>query len=210
MPRRSHPDADHPPPVGGRCCPRGFSLLELTITVIIIAVIAAIAVPRTTAAVQRSRTHSFARTLQVLADAAERYREMTGEWPEDSSSGECPVGLDEFVVPTIWERPTPLGGDWDFDREDFDVRSAVGVHFRETVPESVRDHLLAIDVQIDDGRLDRGRFRRLESGRYYLVLEELPVADRGPQGGAMLAGRGSQGATMLASAEPEARSAQVK
>lgn len=66
-----------------------------------------------------------------------------------------------------WARPTPLGGNWDWDANVFGITAAVSVVGTTAPPEQ----LIAVDEKIDDGDLQTGRFRSIATGRYADVLQ---------------------------------------
>jgi len=60
---------------------RGFTLVELLVVIIVIAIIAALAVPKFASRVYRSRESRLRGDLQTLRNALERFHMDTGVWP---------------------------------------------------------------------------------------------------------------------------------
>lgn len=88
----------------------GFTLIELLVVVLIIAVLAAIALPKYFAAVQISRIKAQLATVSTLSHAQERYFLATGQYSKDISQ------LD-VTLPYISETPygstgTTYNTDW--------------------------------------------------------------------------------------------------
>jgi len=100
----------------------------------------------------------------------DNYRLTTGEYPGDSSTGTTPPELADQLHPKAWEAKTPLGGYWDIESNGIgSIPLAVGVHYKG-VPDNP-DAMQAVDEQMDDGDLKTGAFQKIDSGRYYLILE---------------------------------------
>lgn len=64
-----------------RSSPRGFSLVELLLVITIGALLAALAVPRYFAAVQRAKVIKAVAGIKTLASELEAYRSRTGKYP---------------------------------------------------------------------------------------------------------------------------------
>ncbi len=151
--------------------PQGFTLVEVLIVVVILGVLAAIVVPQFVDATAQSSKAVFAANLRQYNEAAQLYLFDTGEFPADSSSGMLPADLEPYIDADSWTQGTPIGGVWDFEYEDAGgVRSALGVHFDGTGETRDDLYMREIDAMVDDGDLATGIFRKLEDGRYYLII----------------------------------------
>ena len=148
---------------------RGFSLLEIVIVVVIIGVIGAIAIPRLSRASQGVRVGAFAADLNTFSKAIDRYELESGQDAPDTVTGKLPVELHDYINQKDWEELTPLGGYWDIERDEHGVTLAIGVHYLG-VSGDVPD-LRDLDREIDDGNLSTGRFQRLDTRRFYLIIE---------------------------------------
>lgn len=149
---------------------RGFTLIEILIVVVILGVLASIVIASFTTSADDARRGAFADSTRTLAIAIERYRLDTGAWPEDASSGVLPSGFAPYVAEVAFERGTPVGGVWDTELASYGVASAVGVHFDGTGATRDDAYMTPIDVALDDGDLETGRFRRLDADRYYWIV----------------------------------------
>lgn len=146
----------------------GFTLIEIMIVTIIIGMLAALAIPAfTNAKINRQNTRLL-NDMRIFSGAIETFALQGGEYPEDSSSGTIPTGLEEYIQTDRWLRGSPIGGVWDVEFNQFGVVSAVGVH-RFTVSTA---QLARFDSSYDDGDLSSGKFRRLAGDRYYYIIEE--------------------------------------
>lgn len=146
---------------------RGFTLVELVIVILVLAILVGVAAPRLMDTAAIASEQAFANELMALVDTAERYRASSGKWPSDGNTGVAPIELQEVVSKRVWKEPTPLGGAWDTEMKDNGVTFAVGAVFT-SVP---TDSLIAVDTILDDGSLNTGNLRLLDTGRYYYVLD---------------------------------------
>lgn len=73
---------------------RGFTLVELLIVVIILAILAAIIIPQFTAATDDATQSSYDTNIANIRSAIDLYRQQHGEYPGEvtSSGGTCPAG----------------------------------------------------------------------------------------------------------------------
>ena len=149
----------------------GFTLIEVLIVVMILGVLAAIVIPAFGNNTDTSAQKAFILSIRQIADIAAYHYERTGEYFEDSFSGQSPDGLDAYLPAGVWTGSTPIGGVWDFERDSFGVRSAFGVRFLDVTPQS-DDYMLQIDTDFDDGNLETGYFRKLDTDRFYYIVAQ--------------------------------------
>lgn len=150
--------------------PRGFSLIELVIVVMIIGVLGAIAVPRLSRGSDGAQVSAFVAELNTFAKLIEQYQIETGHRVADSTTGRMPTELSGYLTANSWQGQTPIGGYWDIEANDSGVTLAVGVHFDRNTSVDLQS-LRAVDRRVDDGVLTTGAFRALAADRFYLVLE---------------------------------------
>ena len=151
-----------------------FTLLEVLLVVLILGILAAVVIVLIDDVQDSTRQGAFIASLKIISNQAYVYYVETGEYLEDSSSGQLPRGFGDYISRAEWESPTPIGGVWDAENAgDFPgVVSAVGVHFNGS--DAKDDVFMAeIDAIMDDGNLSTGSFRKIGGGRfYYLVAAE--------------------------------------
>ncbi|MGF1448759.1 MAG: type II secretion system protein [Opitutales bacterium] len=145
-----------------------FTLVEIMIVVVIIGLLAAIAIPTFQQIRRESRAATFVADLRVFRDALDVYLTGAEDYPVDSGSGNFPPELAGFVNSDLWTRETPIGGDWDLEVLDTGITVAVGVH--NFGPDT--EMMQIVDDKMDDGNLNTGRLRLIDTDRYYWVIEE--------------------------------------
>lgn len=140
--------------------------------VVILGVLASIVMSQFANAFSDAERVSFATDLRAYLKGAEAFHLDTNTYPPAAASGVVPAGFESYVDAGRWRRPTPLGGQWDVEFENYGVTSALGVHFSDGSGMPSAELLEDLDRTIDDGDLDAGRFRWLDSDRLYFVILE--------------------------------------
>lgn len=146
----------------------GFTLVEIMVVVVIIGLLAAIAIPAFARARESSQNSRLASDLRVYSGLVDTFALENGIYPEDSSTGDIPSGLEEYIQPSHWSVGPSIGGEWDVEKDSYGIKSAIGVH-RYTVDNT---QIVKFDQKYDDGNLSTGKYRRLDSDRYYLIVAE--------------------------------------
>ncbi len=143
----------------------GFSLLELSVVIFIISVIAAIAVPAFKSALLESRARAVANDLRVFTAAFQAYAQEKGDWPDgDAVPGAFPPGMSGQLGKTNWEAVTPIGGryTWAPNSLQQGERYHAAIVLSSTDATKVttdKRQLEEIDRVLDDGDLTTGNFR---------------------------------------------------
>jgi prepilin-type N-terminal cleavage/methylation domain-containing protein len=146
---------------------RGFTLVEIMIVVAIIGILAALGFPALNEAGNRTRARRFARDIQTAGHAFLQYAMETGQYPADRTPAQMPDGMAGYLWNFPWTDETAVGGNWDWDYQQFGTEASVSVH----MPNWNDDRMQLIDAVMDDGNLSTGTFRK-RSGGYMYVLEE--------------------------------------
>ena len=143
----------------------GFSLLELSVVVFIISVLAALAVPAIRKVNLEARSTTVVNDLRIYTNALQTYAQEKGDWPVGGvAPGEIPPGMDGYLSKTNWERVTPIGGlyTWSPDTVQQGTRHRAAIIITSSGENKVtvdRAQLTDLDKKIDDGVLDTGTFR---------------------------------------------------
>jgi prepilin-type N-terminal cleavage/methylation domain-containing protein len=145
-----------------------FTLAEVMIVVAIICLLALLAVPSFLRARQRAQNTRFINALRVASSAFDTYAVEHNSYPVDVNRGIVPPGMSTYFDDTLkWTSTTPIGGNWDWDKDVFGFKAAVSV----VSPTASVQQLTEIDAAIDDGDLTSGRFQAMVNGRYSCILE---------------------------------------
>ena len=150
---------------------QGFTLIEILIVIVILGVIAGIVIPAFANMTDDSYQKAFIINVKKIAKVAEYHYQCTGEYFEDSETGEMPAGLGQYIQSSLWTCQTPIGGRWDFERNSYGLKSAFGVHFENVTPQD-DEYMLEIDTELDDGNLMTGYFRKLTGDRFYYIVAQ--------------------------------------
>ncbi len=146
----------------------GFTLVEVLLTVVIIAMIASFLFLAVTHAIQSKENAQAASKLRTAVMAFTLYRSEMGSYPADKNPGQIPPEISdyfsEFNIDDWWSSPTELGGGWDWDN---------GYHFQYSVsisaPTKSIDQMTDFDKLVDDGNLSTGKFRKVGSQYHYII-----------------------------------------
>ncbi|MGB0415731.1 MAG: type II secretion system protein [Coraliomargarita sp.] len=144
-----------------------FTLVEIMVVVVIVGLLAALALPTIKNARQNSQFTRLLNDFRIFSDAIEQFTFATGDFPEDSSTGTIPSGMENYIKSGAWNSGPAIGGYWDVEKAGPDYLSAIGVH-RYEVDDDV---LLAFDTRYDDGNLSSGRYKKIDSDRYYRIIQ---------------------------------------
>lgn len=143
---------------------RGFNLIQVMLSMAIGSIVIAAAVPKVKQAEAHSRATIIVSDLRTFVTQFEAYAQETGGWPAETEAGELPPEMAGRLGQTGWQRPTPIGGQYNWDnnqRHAGDVfRAAISISSTALSPLPVNEEtLLDIDKLIDDGNLKTGNFR---------------------------------------------------
>ncbi len=144
---------------------RAFTLIEIMIVVAIIGILAMIAIPGFVRARREAQVNRFIQDLRMAVDAFTMYNLDNGGYPPDRMPGVVPPGMEEYLRRIRWSEPTPIGGLWDWDYEQFGYLAGVSVYRPNRTPTEMQE----IAARIDDGGLSSGNFRSRADGYIYII-----------------------------------------
>lgn len=144
---------------------RGFTLVEIAFVVVIIGLLTVLAIPLVVRARDNARAARFISDLRNAVHAFELYAIQTGYYPTDSGPGVKPPEMSEELDRTLWDKTTPIGGNWDWSVDQGSYYAGVAV-VGAVVPPAL---LQAIDSRIDDGDLSNGQFQGSGGDVVYII-----------------------------------------
>jgi prepilin-type N-terminal cleavage/methylation domain-containing protein len=143
----------------------GFTLVEILIVVAVIGLLAALATPNFLKAWRRAQNARFAADLRVAVSAFDMRCTEKGGFPPDTTPGQMPQGMAEYLAKMRWTEDTPIGGQWDWDNGQFGSKAGVSVYQPTVLDKQMEE----IDLLIDDGDLATGVFRKRSDGFIYIL-----------------------------------------
>lgn len=144
----------------------GFTLVEVLIVLIILAIVASVLIAMLNTRTNDARDTAFVSALRTYASLFRIQQVRSEAWPPDVAEAVIPTGMDQLLDDN-WVKPTPIGGRWDWDHQQFGIVAGISVH----LPDRTDAQMQVIDKSIDDGNLDTGSFRRRTNG-YIFILQQ--------------------------------------
>lgn len=143
----------------------GFTLVEIMIVVAIIGVLVALSIPAFQKAREVVQINRFIADIRVAADAFTMYSMDNASYPADEIPGNMPEGMAGYLAKMDWTGTTVIGGQWDWDLDQFGFHAGVSVYQPNWSDEKMR----LIDERLDDGNLNTGLFRQRQDGFIYVI-----------------------------------------
>jgi prepilin-type N-terminal cleavage/methylation domain-containing protein len=155
----------------------GFSLIEVSVVVFIISLLAALAVPALKSVQREARSTAVLNDLRVFSAAFQAYAHDRGDWPAGTGvPGEVPPGMGPYLTSAAWSQRTPIGGSYTWAPNSLQqgerYRAAFVIsNVGENKVTAQLQQLVDLDRKLDDGDLDTGNFRLGYRNQPVYVLE---------------------------------------
>jgi prepilin-type N-terminal cleavage/methylation domain-containing protein len=178
---------------------RAFTLVEVLIVVLIMAVVSAVAIQSFQASIADANVASLMETFRRIEGAAARYRARNGDWPSTTTQSNAPGDFQGYIDATAFTDAVPSGVSSHATVKYYN--NAFGVFC--TVPYMQKDVAESIDSESDDGVGTTGRVRvSTGSGITQLLYVILNLgksrgsdSDSGSSGGGLSSDSGSSSGT---------------
>ncbi|MCF7687636.1 MAG: type II secretion system GspH family protein [Cephaloticoccus sp.] len=141
---------------------RGFTIVELAVTLSIMSVLSAVALPSIRHAYLVSRANVMANDLRVYTQGFQSYIQQEAAYPKDSGTKRMPTGMGNYLSAS-WLEQTAIGGyyNYEYNKRIKGTTYKVAIGIRSSGQNKVSkdaDLLNAVDSALDDGNLKTGSF----------------------------------------------------
>jgi prepilin-type N-terminal cleavage/methylation domain-containing protein len=147
-------------PRNNRRLPRGFSLLELVICILILGILVAVAAPRFYSVADEATVNQIVSEARKLNQLVLVHKQIRGDWPATHKPGVVPKELSE-QFPTAKFPPAPVEGSWWWVGPDQNPKYYGMALFFDSKLEDTSVFQL-IEKKFDDGAKDAGWILRAE------------------------------------------------
>ncbi len=141
---------------------RGFTLIELIVIIVVLAILSGVAIPKYIDYSERARVTAISANLKMIRRALLNYRMEKGDYPPDQLGGVMPPEMNEYFSSAVWATPIQGVGVYNWEGPPgWAGIEAIGVGSLVSVPSSplTDPFWQKVDAQIDDGNLSTGFFR---------------------------------------------------
>jgi prepilin-type N-terminal cleavage/methylation domain-containing protein len=159
-----HPHAAHGATTARPAHRRAFTLVEIMIVVVIIGLLATMAMQTFKIVRRASQSTIIASDYRVYSESFSRFALEKGYWPDSSSPGVRPVGMEDSLAK--WHMPSIVQGNWQWSHNTNGVTAGISLVNSPVDPEL----MIAVDKKLDDGNLGSGNF--VSSGTSYMLILE--------------------------------------
>jgi prepilin-type N-terminal cleavage/methylation domain-containing protein len=158
------------------CQPKGYTLVEMMVVVVIIGLMAAAGLPGYRHLTMRSKVTAIENDLRQFSTAAQTYTLQNGHWPVDSDPQVPPAEL-ASALPNNFTLKTPIGGvyKWCAGGDVDGITAKAGIAIVSVTDNPVNDDvdlLTMLDRQMDDGNLETGTIQVGSTNSLVFIIEK--------------------------------------
>jgi prepilin-type N-terminal cleavage/methylation domain-containing protein len=158
------------------CKPKGYTLVEMMVVVVIIGLLAAAGLPGYRHLTMRSKVTAIENDLRQFSTAAQTYTLQNGHWPADSDPQVPPAEL-ASALPNNFTLKTPIGGvyKWCSGGDVDGITAKAGIAVVSVTDNPVNDDvdlLTMLDRQMDDGNLETGSIQVGSTNSLVFIIEK--------------------------------------
>lgn len=136
-----------------------FTLVELIVTMVVLAVLAGVAIPQYVDMSNRAKVVATASSWKVLARAVNQYMIDNSDRPAPNvQDGQMPPQISPYLMNQDFTRTPAVGGMWDYDEWGAFGGAGVGLIVSISITQSPASQstFQQIDAMVDDGNLSAG------------------------------------------------------
>ncbi|MBY0310833.1 MAG: prepilin-type N-terminal cleavage/methylation domain-containing protein [Phycisphaerales bacterium] len=137
----------------------GFTLMELLVMIVVLAILAGVAIPKYFDYSERARISSTAYSWRILTRALNQYIiDNSGTIPPNVNDGLMPPELTPYFTLSEYTRTPPVGGMWDYDEWSNFGGGGAGLIVSVSITQSPAplSTFQRIDAIVDDGNTSTG------------------------------------------------------
>lgn len=142
---------------------RGFTLVELVVIIVLLAVLGGVALPRFFDISNRARATAIAAEFKMIRGCFLTYQRDTGSLPPDTSSWGQPMPMmDAYWMEYPLAKDNAVGWQYDWNPQFSGAQVGMFAVGPQAMPDDARLQAIMtiVDSLIDDGDLNTGLFRR--------------------------------------------------
>ncbi|MBY0312809.1 MAG: prepilin-type N-terminal cleavage/methylation domain-containing protein [Phycisphaerales bacterium] len=141
---------------------QGFTLIELIVVIVVLAILSGVAIPKYIDYAESARVTAIAANLKMIQRAMLQYRVNHDAYPPDQNGGIMPPEMNTYFSSDTWATPIEGIGVYNWEGPPgWAGIEAIGVGSLVSVPANPTADAfwLKIDARIDDGDLTTGYFQ---------------------------------------------------